>query len=915
MPDFKQLVREKLAGSSLSPVRENEIIEELSDHLADRYQEMLNSRMSEDAAYRAVSQELAAHELIQQLQKVEEAAVEAPTLGARSGGNLLFELWYDLRYAVRLLRLNPTFTVVAVLSLALGIGANTAIFELLNAVRLRTLPVKDPQQLALIKLDTKDKGITGEGIGGITTFAQYEQVRDRNEGFLDLAAWGNSGFDLNTGGEVRNARGLYVSGNYFGALGVDPALGRLINPSDDVRGCGAPGVVISYPFWRHEYAQDASVIGKSITLDGHPFTLLGVTAPDFFGMEVGRQFDVAIPICAEALMRPEHSALTRLDTWWLTMVGRLKPGWTVERTSAQLQAISASVMQQTLPPQYNAEDKKDYLAFQFNAIAGETGTSSLRRVYDSPLLLLLAITALVLLIACANLANLMLARASAREREIAIRLALGAARGRLIRQLLTESLLIACAGAAAGLVIAHNVSRIIISLLSTQNRPVFIDLSLDWRMFAFTALLAMITCVLFGLAPALRATKAAPSRAMNASGRSVISSREKNGLRRGLVVTQVALSLVLMITALLFVRSLRHLMHMDVGFQREGILIAYVDMTRLNLSKQQRLDQATQMLDSIRHLPGVQAAAQTNIVPVAGYGWNENILVGGKKQGLSDFMRTSPGYFGTVGTPILLGRDFDERDSAKSPKVAIVTERFAEKLLKTPNAIGMSFEVHSYEDRPAEIYQIVGIVKDSKYRDVREEFQPLAYVPAAQDENPDGGPAYVLRGALPMETLTAEVKEAVMKMNPSISIDFRVFNTQITESLARERMLATLSGFFGVLAGVLAMIGIYGVISYMVIRRTNEIGIRMALGATRANIVRLILSEAGMLLGIGLVIGTALAAIAGRAAASLLYGLKSTDIATYGMAIALLTTVTCAATLLPAGRAAKLDPMVALRDE
>ena len=914
-PDFKKLVRERLEGSSLSPTRETEIVEELSAHLCDRYEELLRTRITDEAAFGIVSRELEAHELIQQLRKVEQAASGVPTLGGTSGSNVFEELCYDLRYAFRLLRLNPTFTLVAVVSLALGIGANTAIFELLNAVRLRTLPVRDPQHLALIKLDTHGKGITGEGIGGTTTFAQYEQVRDRNQGFSELAAWGNSTFDLNTGGEVHNARGIYVSGNYFSVLGVNPALGRLINPADDARGCGAPGVVISYPFWRREYAESGSVIGKVITLDGHPFTILGVSAPYFFGMEVGRQFDVAIPLCAEAIMRPEHSALTHLDSWWLTMFGRLKPDWTLERASAQLQAISPSILQQTLPTHYNPRDKKDYLNFQFSAVPGETGTSGLRRVYDSPLLLLLAITALVLLIACANLANLMLARASAREREIAIRLALGAARRRLIRQLLTESLLIGGIGAMAGLVIAHSVSRIIVSRLSTHDRPVFIDLSQDWRMFAFTALLAVITCVLFGLAPALRATSAAPSRAMNASGRTVISSRERNGLRRGLVVTQVALSLVLMVTALLFVRSLQHLMQMDVGFQRDGILITYADMTRLNLSKQQRLDYAAEMLENIRHLPGVQAAAQTNVVPASGFGWNESILVQDKRQGLSNFMRTSPGYFGTMGTPILLGRDFDDRDSATSPKVAVINQRFAEKILNTQNAVGMTFQTHSFEDRPALTFQVIGMVKNAKYGDVRDEFEPVAYVPAAQDDEPDGGPAYMVRTSLPMEHMTAEIKQSAMNMSPAISLDFRIFKTQINESLARERMLATLSGFFGVLAGVLAVVGIYGVISYMVVRRTNEIGVRLALGATRGNIVRLILREAGTLLGVGLAIGTVLAVIAGRAATSLLYGLKATDIATYGMAIGILGTVTCAASLLPAGRAAKLDPMVALREE
>ena len=915
--EWKQPVREALRGFPLSATREAEIVDELSQHLADREQELLAAGKSPDLARQIVMEELAGHELILQLRRVERTSGESPTLGGTAGGNFWSSLGYDLRYALRLLRLNPSFTAVAVVSLALGIGANTAIFQLLDAVRLRTLPVKDPQELALVTLQTNGKGRTGEfrGSGSQNTYAQWEQIRDHNQAFSSMAAWGFTTFNLNPGGEVKNASGLYVTGDYFKLLGVSPALGRLLNASDDVRGCGAPGAVISYPLWRREYGQDASVVGRKITLDGHPFTIIGVTEPDFFGIEVGRQFEVAIPACAEAIIRSERSSLSNLDHWWLIIGGRLKPGWTVEKASAQLKSISPMIFQQTLPTKYTEEDRKSYLSFTVTAVAGETGTSSLRRSYASPLSLLLAITALVLLIACSNLANLMLARASAREREIAIRLALGAARGRLIRQLLTESLLIALIGAAAGLVIARNVSRVIVGFLSTQDRPIAIDLSMDWRMFAFTTLVAVVTCLLFGLVPALRATSTAPTRAMSASGRSVISSRERNGVRRTLVVTQVALSLVLVICAMLFVRSFNHLLQMDAGFEREGVLVTNMDMTPLNLSPEQRLIRKEQMLQAIRSLPGVESAAQTNIVPVSNSGWNENILIGEKRAGISNFMRISPGFFGTMKTPVLLGRDFDDRDSAKATKAAIVNQLFAEKLLKTSNPLGMTFSTRSYEDKPAVTFQVVGLVKNTAYQDLRDDFEPLVFLPAAQDDDPDTYPSYVIRSSLPMQTISAEVKEAALQVSPAIAIEFKVFKTQIAESLARERMLASLSGFFGLLAGVLAVVGIYGVISYMVARRTNEIGIRMALGASRGDILRLIMREAGVLLGIGLTIGTALAFVTARSAASLLYGLKPTDLVTYASAVTTLTCVTVAASMLPAQRAARLDPMVALRDE
>jgi predicted permease len=753
------------------------------------------------------------------------------------------------------------------------------------------------------------------GYGSQNSFAQWEQIRDKNQAFSSTAAWSTTSFNINPSGEVRNVGGGYVTGNYFNLLGVRPALGRLLNPSDDVNGCGNPALVISYPFWRREFAQDPSVLGRKLTLDGQPFSIVGVSEPNFSGLEVGRRFDLAIPACAAALMRLEDNPIVGLDHFWLVVVGRLKPGWTVEKASAQLQAISGDIFRQTLPTQYTEEDRKNYLNFGLKAVPGDTGTSGLRNAYSTPLSLLLAITGLVLLIACANLANLMLARASAREREIAIRLALGAARGRLIRQLLTESLLIASIGAVAGLVIAHNVSRLMVGFLSTQDRPIYIDLSPDWRLFGFTALVALVTCALFGLAPALRATNTAPSRAMNAAGRSMTSSRERNGLRRALVVSQVALSLVLVTCALLFVRSLNHLLDMDTGFEREGVLVTNLDLSSLKLPPEQRTIYKQQLLRRISALPGVESAAQTNIVPVSNSGWNENILVAHKRAGLANFMRTSPNFLGTMRIPLLLGRDFEERDSAEAPKVAIVNQLFAEKVLKTANPIGVTFATRSYESKPPIVYQVVGMVKNTAYQDLRDEFEPLVMVPSSQDTEPDLFPSYVTRTGLPMQTISAEVKEALLRENSSIAIEFHVFKTQIAESLARERMLASLSGFFGLLAGVLAVVGIYGVISYMVVRRTNEIGIRMALGATRIDILRLILSEAGVLLGVGLTIGTALAFVVARSAASLLYGLKPTDLATYAGAIGTLTCVTVAASMLPAQRAASLDPMVALRDE
>jgi putative ABC transport system permease protein len=914
---WRQHVREALVGLSVSATREAEIVEELSQHLADREQELLASGRSTDEARNVVMAELAGHELIQQLRRVEQANTEAPALGGESGGNFWSSLIYDVRYALRLLKLNPSFTAVAVISLALGIGANTAIFQLLDAVRLRTLPVKDPQELALVKLTNTEKGRTGNfrGYASTATYQQWEEIRQHQQSFSGIFAWGVDNFNLASGGEVRLARALYVSGDFFNVLGITSAAGRLLTSSDDQKGCGVGGVVLSYPFWRREFAQDPSAIGRKIQLDGHSFEIAGVTPPGFFGIEVGRSFDVALPMCAEAIMRAENSGINRRDSWWVTIMGRLKPGVSLQQATAQLNIIALAVFKTTLPERFNAEDADVYLKYGLSAVSGASGTSSLRKNYESPLWLLLGIAGLVLLIACANLANLMLARATAREREIAVRLALGAARGRLIRQLLTESLLLAGIGALSGLIVAFNVSHMLINFLNTADRPIFVELTMDWHMFSFTALLALLTCLLFGLAPALRATRTSASAAMNASSRSTTAGRERNGLRRGLVVTQVALSLILLVSATLFVRSLNHLMTLDAGFRRDGILVANLDLSQVQMPPGQRVEYNRRLLDKLHAIAGIESVAQTNIVPISGSGWNRNIEIDQKNKGISNFIRVSPAYLKTIGTPLLAGRDFDQRDTAGSPVVAIVNQQFARKILGTENPVGKTFRLVTNVGEKTPTYEVIGLAKDTKYEDLRSDFEPLAYVADVQDDQPDQFPSYLIRSDLPLETVVAGVKSAMAEVNPAIALEFRNFNTQIRETLARERMLASLSGFFGLLAGVLAVVGIYGVISYMVARRTNEIGIRMALGANRGNILGLIMREAGVLLGIGLVIGTGLAFAAARSAASLLYGLKPTDLVTYAGAIATLTCVTAGASMLPAHRAARLDPMAALRDE
>jgi putative ABC transport system permease protein len=827
--------------------------------------------------------------------------------------------WQDLRYGARLLRLNPGFTIVAVLSLALGIGANTAIFQLLDAVRLRTLPVRNPQELAVVRVaDRNWSSGRHQGRYSQITNPMWEQIRDNQEGFSSIFAWAADEFNLAVGGEARYAQGMYVSGDFFKVLEVQPLLGRVLTPEDDRRGCSTPAAVISYGFWQREYGGQQSALGGKLTLEGHPFPIVGIMPPGFFGVEVGRFFDVAIPICSEPVIRGEDSLLDMRHGYWLASMGRLKPGWSIQKATAQLNAVSPAVLEATVPPVYKPENVKKYMEYRFAAFPADNGFSRLRQDYENPLWTLLAIAALVLLIACANLANLMLARASAREREVGVRLALGASRVRLLRQMLVESLLLAAVGALFGAGVAQLLSRFLVAFLSTQNSPLFMDLRADWRVFGFTAALAVLTCVIFGLTPALRCTRVVPSSVLKTAGRGMTSGRERFGLRRVLVVSQVALSLVLLMASLLFVRTLRNLLTLDPGFRSDGIIVASIDITRLNIATDQRQQFKRDLLGRFRALPGIDDAADTgDIVPISGNSWNENILIAGdeKRQATPWFSRVSPGYFKTLRTAFLAGRDFDTHDTATSPRVAIVNEAFVRKFLNGQDPIGVTFRNDTFVSKPAPMYQIVGFVKDTKYVDLREEPRPLVYLTAAQDDRPDNFPQFVIHAGIPPSAAIPVIKDAILQSGSQAIIEFHTLQTQIRDSLLRERLMATLSGFFGFLAVVLATIGLYGVISYTVARRTNEIGIRVALGAQRGHVIGMIMREAGILLAAGVIVGAVLALLAARTATSLLYGLKPYDPATLALAAMALAAVAALASFLPAHRAAKLDPMVALREE
>jgi len=706
-----------------------------------------------------------------------------------------------------------------------------------------------------------------------------------------------------------------VSGNFFEVLGVRPAAGRLIAPNDDVRGC-AGTAVLGHAFWQREYGGAPSAVGSTLLLDGHRFDVIGVASPEFYGVDVGRAFEVAVPICAEPIVAGDQTSLDKPDMWFLGGVGRLKPGVTVEQAGAQLAGMSATILGATVSTRYSAVDAKDYREMVIGTQPAASGVSGLRRNYGDSLNVLLGVTGLVLLTACANLANLMLARATAREREVAVRLAIGASRRRIVRQMLSESLLIAAIGSMAGMLIAQWFSRSMVALLDSDSNPLFIDLSLDWRVFAFTAGVALTACLVFGLAPAISATRTSLGITLKADGRGSMDGRERFSVRRALVVVQVALSLVLVVGALLFARSLRNLTTMDPGFRQDGVLTATLDYRKANVPEPNRAELTRRIVERLRAVPGVRGVSQTFLTPVDGNFWNERVLVGGVRHRDSvNFNAVGPGYFDILGIRLIAGRDFDARDTPESPRVAIVSESFARALFPGRDAIGQSFDVETRPGQPRRTFQVVGIANDTKYTSLRDSFEPLVHVAVTQEQQQRPLARITVATSTDMASTTAAVTRALGEINPAIAIRYQSVREQLAQSLTRERLMATLSGFFGGLAVLIATLGLYGVMSYVVARRRVEIGVRMALGADPGSVLRMIVREAGVLLAAGLVIGGVLSVFAARTAETFLFGLKPGDPVTLALAMASLASVTLMASWIPAMRAARLQPTVALREE
>jgi predicted permease len=879
---------------------DREIDEELQAHLAMRAEDNVAAGMSPTAA---------AHDARLRFGNPTVARERTEHIDVATG---LDSFGRDIRYAIRGYRNAPVFAIVAITTLALGIGANTAIFQLLNEVRLRSLPIANPEELVDIHIigGNKGFGISDSRYSSLTR-PLWQEIERAHEPLSGVFAW-RSGFqNMQTGltaNDIRPVRTLNASGDFFNVLGVAPLTGRLIGPEDAAAACTSSNAAVSYSWWQSQMGGRQITSAESVVLDGVQYHIVGVTPPRFFGLAVGEGFDFVTPLCTPPNVQREH--------FDVAVMGRLAPGWTADRATRWFTSTSKGFFEAALPQGYSASSTKTFRNFKLGAYSAATGVSNLRDAYDSSLWILLGITGLVLLIACANLANLMLARASARQREVAVRMALGATRARLLRQLLIESSLLAVTGALLGIALAQLFSRLLIRALTTGNDSLSLAVHTDWRVLLFATTVAILTCAVFGTLPAFRASKSDPIHALKSSDGHATSRREHFSIQRVMVVVQVAVSMVLLVTALLFVRSFRNLMTVDAGMREAGITVAFFGFPNSRIDPAHRGEYKRQLLNDVRAVPGVNDAAITTMVPLLGGSWSHGVDVG-PKEGSSRFTWVSPTYFQTMNIPLLSGRGFNDNDTQSSPRVAIVNQTFIRNYLDGQNPIGKTVRTKAEPRYPSTLFEIVGVIPDTKYNDLRGAPEPMAFVPALQFPVEAEGPGVgiVVASSLPSAVIGEDIKGALAVSHPEVRTRFFEMQQQIHNQLLRERLLAILSGFFGVLAAGLVMVGLYGVVSYLVTRRRNELGIRIALGSTRVRIISLVMSDAGRMLLLGTFIGAAISLVATRSASSILFGLKSWDPGTLAFAVASLAAVAALASFLPAVRAAHLDPVDALRNE
>jgi predicted permease len=839
--------------------------------------------------------------------------------------------WTDLRFGARLLAHKPAFTAVAALTLALGIGANTAIFTLFDAVLLRSLPVRDPARLVLFNASPGEGTSTGDPPTGrwrLVSAEVYDFLRKQPLPYESLAAFRSGetqvsfrlAGDTEGAGPVQRAQAHLVSGTYFAVMGVSSALGRVFT-SDDDRTIAPPTAVVSHGFWNTRLNADASIVGQVAILNGTAFTIVGVAPPEFFGERVRRPADFWVPLAFQPQIELRPSYLDRTDAYWLNVIGRLRPGERHSRTEAAQTATTASLRQfltnaagAKLTPAREREIQESRIELD----DGAGGISVLRQRYSRPLQILLGVVLLVLLIACANVGTLLLARAAARQGEMSVRMALGATRGRLLRQLLTESLLLAALGAACGVVLASWVVRALLALVVSPTAPV--QATLNGPVLAFTLAIAVGAGMVFGIAPALRAGRVDLVTAMKSGGRAIAPGHRRLGGAELLVAAQIAVSLVLLVGAGLFARSLLNLQQQPLGFDRDHVLLARLNprlaaYTPANVNGLYR-----QLYDRLNALPGVRSATLASYSPLSGSTSQSSATIEGytPKPGEHVALETifvGPSYPDTLGIPLVQGRAITLRDGATTPLVAMVNEAFGRRYFPNAIAIGHRF---TYDDPEAgRSFEIVGVLKDARFHDARDAAEPIAFLALLQDTSQFALAAEVAARTVdrPAAAINA-VKQAIADIDRSLPVnDPRPLADQVASTFDTERLAARLVSVFGALALVLACVGLYGVVSQAVARRTSEIGVRMALGAGRRDVLWLILRDTLALVTIGLAIGLPAAFGATRLVRSQLFGLGATDPASFSIAVVVLTAVAAGSGLVPAQRAARVDPMVALRDE
>ena len=831
-------------------------------------------------------------------------------------------LWPDLRFSLRAIRRSPLFASVAILSLALGIGANTAIFTLMDQLMLRRLPVKDPDQLVTLH----QEGVhMGNNMGRwMHSYPMYQDFQKRATPFSEVLARRIVSASISVDNQTERVDSELVSGNYFTMLGVKPAVGRVFNSDQDDRVfAGHPVVVLSYDYWVNRFSGDPTIIGKKILVNNYPMTIVGVSAAGFAGLDPALAPQIRVPILMARIMIPQWAWLDVGDrrSRWVQVFGRLKPGYTIESARAPLQALFLQIRQYelTLP---GARDFTPYMRDQFmrgtiHVERAATGYSDLRNSFSTALIVLMCMVGLVLLIACANVANLLIARAFARQKEIAVRLSIGASRGQLVRQLLVESMVLSFAGGVAGVALAAAMTRGLLALIPSFGTPLLIHARPDSRILLFTLGLTFLTGLVFGLAPALRASRPDLWTTLKDAVGSIAGSGGSVFLRKGLVTAQVALSFLLLFGAGLFVRSLQNLKSTDTGFRDIDNLVTFQVSPALNGYTAARAshfyDELVRNLDSI---PGVKSAALAEQAVLAGDEWDSTIAVEDHQvkdgEDMQAFMNAiTPGYFRTTGTPILEGRDFDRRDMREDSHVAIVNREFERHFFGDRSAVGRHIGRGGGPKAKLNT-EIVGVVANSLYEGPREGVHRQVFIPHSDN----GSVAFYVRAGLKSSSVFTAVRSEVKKLDASMPVyELKTLGGQLDETLLTERLIALLSAGFGLLATLLATIGLYGVMAFVVARRTKELGVRMALGARASSVIWLVMREVLLLLAIGLAIGIPAAIGLGRFVAAQLYGIKANDPWIASASMVALVTVACLAGLIPATRASRIDPILALRYE